>query len=390
MLFTEELSGINSIVIGLVIAVILIAINYILAKATPALKEIRILVIISIMIGYVYWGFEPFAHNEMHPPVADASYEFDGKGDIEQIHAEIAQMKKDVAKQQAKGVDTTTLESLIAPLEERAEATTVFWDRVSEISTLKGDVTTGKASVEANCLACHSMDVEGYPAMMSDADSAATYGVVPPDLSLSGRIYDAQFLAALIVDPVKAMHVEHKFPADGATMFPMPASDWMENQEVSDIVAYLVEVSKNVKAPEVAEDATSFEISKAHNKQVFEAACMRCHDMTYAGIAAQTPANTIKDYIGATPPDLSQYIKSRGDEFLHNFINDPQRKLPATGMPRVGLTLEAEKQVVEYMTQIGDSKKDEREALGPIVIFYMVILSIFAYLWKKQIWRKLH
>ncbi|MDY0116581.1 MAG: c-type cytochrome [Sulfurimonadaceae bacterium] len=390
MFFTEDLSALNSIAIGLIVAIVLFVINFVLAKAAPALKEIRILIIVSVMAGYVYWGFEPFAHHEMHPPVADVSYTFDGKGDIEQLEAKIEQTKKQVAKLQAKGKDTSAIEALIESMHEQVEATKAFWQRVGEVSSLHGNVQNGKTLVAANCLACHSMEYEGYPALMSDADSAATYGVVPPDLSLSGRIYDANFLAGLIIDPVKAMHIEHKYPANGEAMFPMPASDWMENQEVRDIVAYLVELGKGIKAPETAEDATPFEVSKAHNKQVFEAACVRCHDMSYAGIKAHTPADTMKDYIGATPPDLSQYIKSRGNEFLHNFINDPQRQLEGTGMPRVGLTQEAEKQVVEYMTQIGDSKKEEREALGPIVILYVAFLAIFAFLWKKQIWRKLH
>jgi ubiquinol-cytochrome c reductase cytochrome c1 subunit len=156
------------------------------------------------------------------------------------------------------------------------------------------------------------------------------------------------------------------------------------------MIAYLAEASTKVAKPEVKEGASEFEIAKATNKQVFEAACVRCHSMDYAGIKAQTPAAVMAEYIGANPPDLSQHIRSRGDEFLHNFINDPQRKLAGTGMPRVGLTKEAELEVVEYMTQIGDSKKDEREELGPKVLIYLVFLAIFALLWKKQIWRDLH
>lgn len=390
MFFTDDLSGINSIAIGLIVAVVLFAVNFIMAKAMPALKELRILVIVSIMVGYVYWGFEPFAHHEMHPHVAEASYEFDGKGDIEQLHEQIAATNKLVAKLEAEGKDASAVKALIPAIEEQIETTKAFWARVGEASKLSGDAANGKALVEANCLACHAMEYEGFPAMMGDADAAATYGVVPPDLSLAGRIYDKKFLAGLIINPVKAMHIEHKYPLGGEKMFPMPASDWMSDQEIMDMVAYLEQAAAKVKAPETKEGATPFEVSKAENKQIFEAACVRCHAMAYAGIEAHTPMDVMKEYIGATPPDLSQYIRSRGDEFLHNFINDPQRKLPGTGMPRVGLTHDAEKQVVEYMTQIGDSKKDEREALGPIVLIYLAILAVFAVLWKKQIWRKLH
>ncbi len=98
----------------------------------------------------------------------------------------------------------------------------------------------------------------------------------------------------------------------------------------------------------------------------------------------------MNDYIGAVPPDLSQHIRSRGEHYLNNFINDPQRKLSGTGMPRVGLTKDAQKQVVDYMTQIGDSKKAEREDLGPKVLIYLAILALFSIFWKKKIWKDLH
>jgi ubiquinol-cytochrome c reductase cytochrome c1 subunit len=59
-------------------------------------------------------------------------------------------------------------------------------------------------------------------------------------------------------------------------------------------------------------------------------------------------------------------------------------------MPRVGLTQKAEQQVIDYMEQVGDSKKAEREALGPKFLIYLVIFAIFAWLWKAKLWRNLH
>ena len=90
------------------------------------------------------------------------------------------------------------------------------------------------------------------------------------------------------------------------------------------------------------------------------------------------------------PPDLSQYIRSRSKNYLHELINDPQKHLAGTAMPRVGLTLEAEQQVITYMEEVGDSKKAEREALGPKFLGYLVIFAIFAFLWKAKIWREVH
>ncbi|MDY0121986.1 MAG: c-type cytochrome [Sulfurimonas sp.] len=365
-----------SLIVGLVVAVVLLVVNIVLSKIPFVPKELRILTVISIMVGYVYWGFEPFAHHEMHPPVAAAEYKFDGSNDVAALEAQAKEIE-------AKGGDRSALDAEIAQTKE-------FWANVVSIAKLDGNVEAGAELVAANCTACHSIESAGFPQLMEDADAAAAYGVTPPDLSLAGRIYDKNYMAAFILNPVKAMHIEHKYPATGTKVFPMPGSDWMSNQEIADMVAYLEDVASQVDAPAVADGASDFEIAKAKNKEVFEAACVRCHAMDYAGIEAKTPVDVMKEYIGATPPDLSQHIRSRGAEYLHNFINDPQRKLPGTGMPRVGLTLEAEKQVVEYMEQIGDSKKQEREALGPIVLIYLTILAVFALLWKKQIWKKLH
>lgn len=348
--------------VGLAVAILLIVLNIVLKKLSFVPKEARILSVIVILVGYIYWGFEPFAHHEMHPHVEDASYAFDGK--------------QDIAALEAAGKDATELKA--------------FWSSVAVTAGHKGNAVAGKDLVVANCTGCHSLKSEGFPELMSNEDAAASYGVTPPDLSIAGKVYDRNYLIALIANPVKAMHLEHKFPAGGEKVFPMPASDWMQPQEIADMVEYLSAIATKAPAVTTKEGATEFEISKAVNKEVFETACVRCHAMNYAGIEAKTSAEAMNKYIGATPPDLSQYIRSRGDEYLHNFINDPQRKLPGTGMPRVGLTQEAEKQVVEYMTQIGDSKKDEREALGPKVLIYLTILAIFSLLWKNKIWRDLH
>jgi ubiquinol-cytochrome c reductase cytochrome c1 subunit len=58
-------------------------------------------------------------------------------------------------------------------------------------------------------------------------------------------------------------------------------------------------------------------------------------------------------------------------------------------MPRTGLTKEGYEKVKEYLTEVGDPSKPKREALGPWVIFYFVIFTVLAYLWKKQQWKDL-
>ncbi len=290
------------------------------------MRELKIFVVVVIFTLITYWGVEPFAHSQMHPPVEPADYQF-----------------KDV----------------------------------DGLGGLKGDAANGASLVQANCTACHSITKEGFPPVMDDATASASYGIVPPDLSTSGKLYNADYLAAFIKNPAKASKVEHKF-VDGR-VYPMPNYDWMQPQEIADMVAYLQSI-----APE-----------KITNKEVFADACQRCHaikygDMKGGSMAATTSEEHIKAYMGTTPPDLSQYIRSRGISYLHTFVNDPQKHLDGTAMPRVGLTQEAEEQVITYMQEVGDSKKPERDALGPKFLIYLVIFAIFAWLWKISKWRDVH
>ena len=290
------------------------------------MRELKIFAVVAFFTGVLYWGVEPFAHTQLHPHVEHPDYTF-----------------KDV----------------------------------DGLKGLKGDATKGAELVSMNCIACHSIKKAGFPPVMDDASSAAAYGVVPPDLSTAGNIYDANFLAAFIKNPTKATLTAHKF-VDGK-VHPMPNYDWMQPQEIADMVAYLQSIAPH----------------EMSNKDVFADACQRCHGIKYGdfyggSMAAKTPEVNIKSYMGKIPPDLSQYIRSRGEHFLHEFINQPDKHLEGTAMPRVGLTQEAENQVIEYMEEVGDSKKPEREALAGPFLGYLVIFAIFAWLWKMKIWREVH
>jgi len=290
------------------------------------MRELKILAVVAALTLITYWGVEPFAHSQMHPHVDAPDYKF-----------------KDV----------------------------------DGLNGMTGNAENGATLVQSNCTACHSIEKAGFPQLMDDASSAAAYGVVPPDLSTAGKLYNADYLAAFIKNPAKASKVEHKFQ-DGR-VHPMPGYGWMQPQEIADMVAYLQSI-----APK-----------EMTNKEVFTDACQRCHgikygDMLNGTMAAFTPTANIKSYMGKIPPDLSQYIRSRGQQYLHEFVNDPQKHLEGTAMPRVGLTQEAETQVIAYMEEVGDSKKAEREALGPKFLIYLVIFAIFAFLWKASKWREVH
>ena len=277
------------------------------------MKELKIFGVVVFFTLVVYWGVEPFAHSVMHPHVTPADFKF-----------------KDLTPVKA-----------------------------------KGDVAKGQELVTANCIGCHGIKSQGFANPMDNASANAAYGVVPPDLSTAGKIYDEKYLANFIKNPPVTAKVAHKF-VDGKN-HPMPAYNWMPDEDIASIVAYLKSI-----APK-----------KLSNKEVFVDACGRCHSMKYDKVQA---TSDVSEYMASTPPDLSMMIRSRGREYLETFINNPQKHLPGTAMPRVGLTAEAQEQVVTYIEEIGDSKKDEREALAPWVLGFLAFMAIISYLWKKEIW----
>ncbi|MDD2894725.1 MAG: c-type cytochrome [Aliarcobacter sp.] len=294
------------------------------------MRELKILAVVVALTLITYWGVEPYAHSQMHPHVAPADFAF------------------------------TDLKEAVAPVKE-----------------LKGDVANGETLVTSNCTACHSIESKGFPQIMDNVSSAAAYGVVPPDLGTAGKLYNADYLSSFVQDPATTSKVGHKY-VDGK-VHPMPSYNWLQPQEIADVVAYLKDISPK----------------EMTNKEVFTNACQRCHSIKYADMkngtmASFTPNDDIKKYMGKLPPDLSQMIRSRGAEYLETFINDPQKHLPGTAMPRVGLTEESQAQVIAYLEEVGDSKKAQREELGPKFLIYLVIFAIFGFLWKASKWRDVH
>ena len=260
--------------------------------------------------------------------------------------------------------------------------------------TENGNVAKGKELVNSNCTSCHSITKEGAPALMDAVTSAQAYGVNPPDLSNSGVVFDAKYLAAFISDPAKASKVAHKYTGDAS--HPMPAYNWMQPSEIADMVAYLqsIAVSPADVTPAMA----------------FENACGRCHAASYSNwtqigtkptfkhkkdslafdIKVLEYQDSVKAYMGKLPPDLSMYIRSRNEQFISTLVENPQNHLAGTAMPRVGVTADAADKVIEYMKDAGDAKRHERAAVGTNVMIFIVIFAIFAFLWKKQVWRDLH
>jgi ubiquinol-cytochrome c reductase cytochrome c1 subunit len=293
------------------------------------MRELKILGVVAFFTAVLYWGVEPFAHTQLHPHVATPDYSYADTDDV----------------------------------------------RKGKI----GNAVAGKSLIvdQFQCQSCHSLTVDG-----NKIGASMDLGVMTPDLTTAGLIYDERYLAAFIADPAKAAQVSHKFK-DGA-MHPMTKLDLNydgtfgddDAQGVADIVAFLKSI-----AP-----------AQLTNKEVFTDACQRCHSIKYGDFYGGSMAakGDVSKYMGTTPPDLSQYIRSRSKGYLHEFINDPQKHLKGTAMPRVGLTEEAENQVIGYMEEVGDSKKPQRDALGPKFLMYLAVFALFAWLWKFKVWREVH
>ena len=312
-------------------------------------KEPLILVVVVAFTLLTYWLVEPFAHSQMHKHVDSENFEYK---DLPAI-------------------------------------------------TKTGNAANGKDLVmgAGACTGCHSIESAGVSASMDAVSAAAAYGVNPPDLSNAGVVYEAKFLATLIKNPAKALKVEHKFTADSGKMHPMAGFGGAGgdiDQEIADMVAYLqsIAVSQEELTPAMA----------------FENACGRCHSIDYLNwtqlgndpsfkskkdslvydIKVLEYQDSLKAYMGKLPPDLSMQILARGEHRLRTFIEDPQSYLEGTAMPRVGVNAQTVDKIVEHMLDSADAKRDERNAVGTNVMIYIFIFAIFAFLWKKQVWRDLH
>ncbi|HEG3181676.1 TPA: cytochrome c1 [Campylobacter coli] len=374
------------------------------------MRELKIFLVVVVFTALVYWGVEPYAHSVMKPHVAPANFDYAAE---DTAYAKGIIAEKEIALEDAKkSNDAKRIESAQKDLDKAKEnlaKVEELWADVAKIDFTKGNAAKGKEFFNNNCFACHGVKEDDIAANITDS----SLGVIPPDLSSAGVIFDEKFLAALIMNPALALKVDHKF-GDAFIMTAYNSevsgdSEELVNANIADVIAYLKEVGLKFEAKENAtikqeaelkyskiEDANEKsalvekEIAFAKDKSTFIEACGRCHDIKYDNFFTPSNHNDLANYLGSVPPDLSMMIRSRGEQYLHDFINNTQKILPGTAMPRVGLTEDAQVKVVSYLEKVGDSKKEERESTGIYIMIFFVILSIFAIGWKRSVWSKLH
>ncbi len=141
-------------------------------------------------------------------------------------------------------------------------------------------------------------------------------------------------------------------------------------------------------------------------------------------------------FFGVTPPDLSLTTRSRGPDwvytYLRSFYLDDSKPMginntvfPDVGMPHVLWELQgwqkayfvkdehdqlqferfelvepgsmtpeefdaAMRDLVNFMTYLGDPSQMERKALGVKVILFLLVLFVLSYLLKKEYWKDIH
>ncbi|EAI6006429.1 cytochrome c1 [Campylobacter coli] len=374
------------------------------------MRELKIFLVVVVFTALVYWGVEPYAHSVMKPHVAPANFDYAAE---DTAYAKGIIAEKEIALEDAKkSNDAKRIESAQKDLDKAKEnlaKVEELWADVAKIDFTKGNAAKGKEFFNNNCFACHGVKEDDIAANITDS----SLGVIPPDLSSAGVIFDEKFLAALIMNPALALKVDHKF-GDAFIMTAYNSevsgdSEELVNANIADVIAYLKEVGLKFEAKGNAtikqeaelkyskiEDANEKsalvekEIAFAKDKSTFIEACGRCHDIKYDNFFTPSNHNDLANYLGSVPPDLSMMIRSRGEQYLHDFINNTQKLLPGTAMPRVGLTEDAQVKVVSYLEKVGDSKKEERESTGIYIMIFFVILSIFAIGWKRSVWSKLH
>lgn len=163
-------------------------------------------------------------------------------------------------------------------------------------------------------------------------------------------------------------------------------------------------------------------------------------EKTFETIEVAMPVEDAKRWFGKAPPDLSLIARSRGSDYLYNFLRtyylDDRSPtgvnnlvLANAAMPHVlwqlqGLQrpvykevtgedgkvhreLEGFEQVTEgslapeeydqfvrdivnFLDYIGEPVQRERRTIGVWVMMYLVVFLIFAYMLKKQIWKDVH
>jgi len=164
----------------------------------------------------------------------------------------------------------------------------------------------------------------------------------------------------------------------------------------------------------------------------------------YDYIKSPMPPKDAAEWFGRAPPDLTLITRSKGPDYVYRFLkgfyrdDSPLRPtgvnnllLDGASMPAVLADLQGEqtltthvvvdpatgrtkakvcdqielahpgrmspaefdvfvRDTVNFLTYIGEPVKAKRESMGVVVILFLIVFTIFAYLLKKEYWKDVH
>lgn len=186
---------------------------------------------------------------------------------------------------------------------------------------LVGNAEKGKKVVteEIECIGCHTI-----------AHQETGKKPVGPDLAMVGTRRSKEWLTQFLKDPSQFV--------EGTKM---PVFDWASDQELADVLAYLISLQKPVDKEGALKAGSPVEAGK---KLVGAYDCRACHRIGDGGLTG--PAWRDKY------PDLTHIGGKLKSEWMKAWMKDPQKVRPGTFMPTFGLTDKEIEAVVAYLSSL--------------------------------------
>lgn len=158
------------------------------------------------------------------------------------------------------------------------------------------------------CLNCHSIRGQG--------------GSQGPDLAQVGLRRSEEWLTNFIYDPSEL------FPES-----PMPRLDWKSEQEVRDVVAFLLTLKRDVPKEKILQ-AKASDVEKGEALvQAYD--CRACHTIGEGGVSGY--------------PELTHIGRKIRPEWERRWLQDTQKVKPGTFMPTFGFSEPEIEAIVAYL-----------------------------------------
>ena len=192
----------------------------------------------------------------------------------------------------------------VAPAEARPASTSAPTDQA-----MTGRSAVGKELFKKQeCLNCHSIRGQG--------------GSQGPDLAQVGIRRSAEWLMNFVYDPSEL------FPES-----PMPRPEWKSEQEVADVVAFLLSLKREIPKERILQ-AKASDVEKGEAfVQAYD--CRACHTIGEGGVSGY--------------PDLSNVGRKIRPEWERRWLQDTQTIKPGTFMPTFGFSAPELDAIVAYL-----------------------------------------